>query len=377
MITQTQINAVADLLKGKKKIAILTHLSPDGDAMGSSLGLKNWLQDCPALGGPDVRVIVPNCYPDFLAWLPAAQESIVYALDKEAAEQVAREADLLFCLDFNEPKRIGDAEALFPLFTCPKVLVDHHLNPDHAMVDVIISYPEAPAASYLVLELINALNTLSTFHAQQSSEPARKELSTFHAQRSSEPARKELSTFNFQLSTRTATCLYCGLMTDTGNFAFNSNNPVLYEMIAELLRAGINKDRIFDAVFNQYSANRMELMGYCLFRKMKIYKNYHTALITLSASELRRFNYQKGDSEGFVNLPLQISDVYYSVFMREDADRIKISFRSQGERPVNIFAHEFFNGGGHMNAAGGESFNTLDTAVKTFEAHFRDFFKKE
>lgn len=345
MITQTQINAVADLLKGKKKIAILTHLSPDGDAMGSSLGLKNWLQDCPALGGPDVRVIVPNCYPDFLAWLPAAQESIVYALDKEAAEQVAREADLLFCLDFNEPKRIGDAEALFPLFTCPKVLIDHHLNPDHAMVDVIISYPEAPAASYLVLELINALNTLSTI--------------------------------NHTLSTSTATCLYCGLMTDTGNFAFNSNNPVLYEMIAELLRAGINKDRIFDAVFNQYSANRMELMGYCLFRKMKIYKNYHTALITLSASELRRFNYQKGDSEGFVNLPLQISDVYYSVFMREDADRIKISFRSQGERPVNIFAHEFFNGGGHMNAAGGESFNTLDTAVKTFEAHFRDFFKKE
>ena len=165
-------------------------------------------------------------------------------------------------------------------------------------------------------------------------------------------------------------------MTDTGNFAFNSNNPVLYEMIAELLRAGINKDRIFDAVFNQYSSNRMELMGYCLFRKMKIYKKYHTALITLSTAELRRFGYQKGDTEGFVNLPLQISDVYYSVLMREDADRIKISFRSQGDRPVNTLAHDFFNGGGHMNAAGGESYCTLDTTVKTFEEHFRDYFNK-
>jgi len=166
------------------------------------------------------------------------------------------------------------------------------------------------------------------------------------------------------------------LMTDTGNFAFNSNNPVLYEMIAELLRAGINKDVIFDKVFNQYSANRMELMGFCLFRKMQIYKKYHTALITLSAAELRRFGFQKGDTEGFVNLPLQISDVYYSVFMREDSDRIKISFRSQGDRPVNVFAHDYFNGGGHMNAAGGESFNTLETTVKTFEEHFHDYFFK-
>ncbi len=165
-------------------------------------------------------------------------------------------------------------------------------------------------------------------------------------------------------------------MTDTGNFAFNSNNPVLYEMIAELLRAGINKDCIFDNVFNQYTSNRMELMGYCLFRKMKIYKKYHTALITLSSSELRRFGYQKGDTEGFVNLPLQISDVYYSVFMREDSDRIKLSFRSQGDRPVNILAHDIFNGGGHMNAAGGESFGTLDNTVKTFEDHFRDYFNK-
>ena len=345
MITKEQIEAVAKLIPGKEHAVILTHLSPDGDAMGSALGLKLWLRDN---GCADVQVIVPNLFPDFLAWLPTAEEIIIYGTQKDAAEQAVHNADLLFCVDFNEPKRIGDAADLLGQTHCPKVLIDHHLNPDHAMVDVVISYPEAPAASYLVLELINEINEV----------------------------KGQRSKVESQLSTDAATCLYCGLMTDTGNFAFNSNNPMLYEMIAELLRAGINKDRIFDNVFNQYTSNRMELMGYCLFRKMKIYKKYHTALISLSSAELRRFGYQKGDTEGFVNLPLQISDVYYSVFIREDADRIKLSFRSQGDRPVNTLAHDFFNGGGHMNAAGGESFCTLDTTVKTFEDHFRDYFNK-
>ncbi|MBE6325125.1 MAG: bifunctional oligoribonuclease/PAP phosphatase NrnA [Bacteroidales bacterium] len=368
MITPEQIDAVAKLIPGKEHVVILTHLSPDGDAMGSALGLKLWLRDC---GCADVQVIVPNLYPDFLAWLPTAGEIIIYGTHKDAAEQAVHNADLLFCVDFNEPKRIGDAAELLGQTHCPKVLIDHHLNPDHAMVDIVISYPEAPAACYLVLELINGINEVKG--PREAIVPLEgKEGSKVNCPREAivrASASKELST-------DTATCLYCGLMTDTGNFAFNSNNPVLYEMIAELLRAGINKDRIFDNVFNQYTSNRMELMGYCLFRKMKIYKKYHTALITLSSSELRRFGYQKGDTEGFVNLPLQISDVYYSVFMREDSDRIKLSFRSQGDRPVNILAHDIFNGGGHMNAAGGESFGTLDNTVKTFEDHFRNYFNK-
>lgn len=344
MITAEQVQSALEMLKGKKKIAIITHIAPDGDAMGSSLGLSAWLQSNQLLGCPEVKVIIPSTYPNFLAWLPAADACIDYAANQEQAEQAVRESDLLFCLDFNEPKRVGDAAALFPLAQCPKILIDHHLHPDEDMVDLVISYPEAPATCFLVLELINSLNRLTNADTA--------------------------------ISTEVATCLYCGLMTDTGNFAFNSNNPVLYEMIAQLLRAGINKDEIYDAVFNQFSVSRMELMGYCLFRKMKVYKNYHTALITLSASELKRFNFQKGDSEGIVNLPLQIADIRYSVFMREDTDRIKISFRSQGDHPVNIFAHDYFGGGGHKNAAGGESFHTLDATVKSFEDHFREYFSK-
>ena len=357
------------MLPGKKHIVIFTHMAPDGDAMGSSLGLKLWLQSNSALGCPEVKVIIPSIYPNFLKWLPTAEECIVFASHPDEAKQAVKQADLVFCLDFNEPKRIAEAAELLPMASCPKVLVDHHLGPDHSMVDVVISYPEAPAACYLILELINGLNS-----SPETGEVAHRAGGVDSAERGSlSPEEYE----SFHLSTDVATCLYCGLMTDTGNFAFNSNNPVLYEMIAELLRAGINKDQIFDAVFNQYSVDRMELMGYCLFRKMKIYKNFHTALITLTTPELKRFHFQKGDSEGLVNLPLQIADVHYSVFMREDTDRIKISFRSQGNRPVNIFAHEFFNGGGHMNAAGGESFSTMDSTVKLFEDHFRDFFSKD
>ena len=155
MITPEQIDAVAKLIPGKEHVVILTHLSPDGDAMGSALGLKLWLRDC---GCADVQVIVPNLYPDFLAWLPTAGEIIIYGTHKDAAEQAVHNADLLFCVDFNEPKRIGDAAELLGQTHCPKVLIDHHLNPDHAMVDIVISYPEAPAACYLVLELINGIN---------------------------------------------------------------------------------------------------------------------------------------------------------------------------------------------------------------------------
>lgn len=344
MITTTQLDAVREQLCGKQHILIFTHIAPDGDAMGSSLGLLHFLH---SEGVEDVKIIVPTRFPAFLAWMPEADEILVYETDSEKAKQVAAEADLVFCLDFNEPKRIGDAAPLLQSMSCPKILVDHHLHPDDSMVDIVISYPEAPAASYLVLELINMLSALSRSDNDKC------------------------------LPLDAATCLYTGLMTDTGNFAFNSNNPTLYHMIAQLISAGINKDKIYDAVFNQFSVDRLRFTGYCLYHKMRIFPKYHTALIALSSEELKRFNFQSGDAEGIVNMPLQIANVYYSCFMREDVEKIKISFRSQGDRPVNEFAHEFFNGGGHMNAAGGEFFKSLPEAVKCFEDNYQKFFKKD
>ena len=350
MISAQQTAQVVAALEGKKNIVLFTHVAPDGDAIGSSLGLRHWLlAHYPQL--EDIRIIVPTPYPPFLSWMPGADTILIHTVDPEATKEAAQKADLVFCLDFNEPKRIDAVAPLLTSLTCQKILIDHHLHPDMSMTDLCISYPEAPAASYLVLELINSILRLQ----------------------SAEASHCEHTTLPYDC----AVCLYTGLMTDTGNFAYNSNNPELYEMIAQLLRAGINKDIIFDNVFNQYSADRLRFTGYCLYHKMRIFSKYHTALIAISSEELKRFNFQSGDAEGIVNMPLQIGAIKYSVFMREDIDKIKISFRSQGDRPVNELAHALFNGGGHKNAAGGESHLSLAATVKLFEDNYQQFFLRD
>ena len=219
-----------------------------------------------------------------------------------------------------------------------KLMIDHHLNPD-TFPNVTLSYPESPSTAELVFRFI-------------------------------------CNSGDFRYITKPiAECIYTGMMTDTGNFSFNSNHVDTYSIIAELVRIGVDKDAIYNLVFNTYSADRMRLMGYCLYKKMRIYPEHHTALIALDRHELYKFNFTAGDAEGLVNLPLQIKDVYYSVFMREDKDKIKISFRSQGDRPVNEYAAEFFHGGGHKNAAGGENYETVEKAVELFETTFREYFK--
>lgn len=361
MITSAQTESVRALLEGKRRIVIFSHVAPDGDAMGSSLGLRHWLLSAyPQLD--DVSVIVPTPQPPFLRWMPGSDDIFIHSVQPEECRHVADNADLCFLLDFNEPKRIEAAEPLLASLSCPKILIDHHLHPDESMADVVISYSAAPAASYLVLELILALNQASS--ACPTSEPCSPNKQAPLAQQASSACE-------------IATCLYTGLMTDTGNFAFNSNDPELYMMIAELLRAGINKDEIFDSVFNQFSVDRLRFTGYCIYHKMRIFPKYHAALIAISREELKRFNFQSGDAEGIVNMPLQIGPIKYSVFMREDVDKIKMSFRSQGDRPVNVFAHDIFNGGGHKNAAGGESYASLAEAVKLFEDNYQQYFLKD
>jgi phosphoesterase RecJ-like protein len=343
MIDQVKIDAFEQYLAQAKKIVILTHMAPDGDAMGSALGMYHYVK-----AGRSAHVIVPNEFPAFYAWMPGAQEIMVYEKCREACDAVMAEADLIICTDFNDPKRIGPAGEKLVAQTCPKILMDHHPFPvDFA--DLTFSDPEASSASEIVYRL--------------------------------------LSTFNFQLSTFSeaiATCLYTGIMTDTGNFSFNSTRAELYEIVADLVRAGAQKDAIYNAIYNQHTENRMRLWGYALYRKMRVFPEYHAALITLDADELDRYHHQVGDTEGLVNMPLQIADVYYSVFIREERakpgtphSRIRLSFRSQGDRPVNIFANEIFHGGGHANAAGGELFGTVGQAVRLFERHMAKYLKRD
>ena len=324
-------------LANAQHIVIFTHMAPDGDAMGSSLALYHYLQG-------KAQIIVPNAFPAFFNWMPGAETIKIYEKDSAACDVLIQEADLFLCTDFNDPKRIGPMGQKMLANPCPKVLIDHHLNPVE-FADEMHSFPDACSSCEIVYKVLKS---------------------------------EGMS----ELTTEMATCIYTGLMTDTGNFSFNSTHCELYEIIADLVRAGAQKDEIYNAVFNQYSADRVRLTGYALYRKMRIYEDYHLALITLSADELERYHYQVGDTEGLVNMPLQISDVYYSVFMREERakpgtpkSRIRISFRSQGDRPVNIWASEIFHGGGHANASGGELFGTIDQAVRLFEQTFPKYIK--
>ncbi len=339
-----------ELIKKASHIIILTHMAPDGDAMGSALAMWQYCnaQLDAAEDNAQCTVIVPNAFPAFFNWMPGAEKIRIYEKEMAACNQLIEAADLVICTDFNDPKRIGPVGEKVLSNPCPKVMIDHHLMDPQCSPDIwteIHSYPRASSACEVVYKLIAAHGPLSL---------------------------------------EAATCIYTGLMTDTGNFSYNSTNAELYDIIASLLRAGIQKDAIYNAVFNQYSIDRLRMTGFALYRKMRIYPEYHLALITLSASELDQYHYQVGDTEGIVNMPLQIADIYYSVMMREERPkpgtpkpRIRLSFRSQGDRPVNIWANEVFHGGGHANASGGELFGTLDQAVKLFEQTYKKYVRVE
>ena len=355
------MNTILAYIQNATTIAIFTHQSPDGDAMGSSLGIYHYLKSL----GKQAQVIVPNAFPDFLAWMPGASDVLVYDLQTSQSNAFIEQADLVICTDFNDPKRIGPLGDKMLMLTCPKLMIDHHLHPTN-FADAMISVPEASSTCELVYNLLSTANS---------------QLPTVNSQ---------LSTVNCQLSTDIATVLYTGLMTDTGNFSYNSNRPQIYGMIAQLIAAGADKDAIYNAVFNQYSVDRVRLVGYCLYQKMRVFPEHHTALIYLSRKELYRFNFQKGDAEGIVNMPLQSKDIHYSVFMREDKatpdemaknggikTKIKLSFRSQGNRPVNVFAQEIFAGGGHANAAGGEFYGPLPEAVQRFLDNYTKYLKTD
>ena len=366
------IPVLSDKLSGEQKdyfcqhvalsgdVVILTHQNPDGDAMGSSLAMRHFLH---ALGRKDVTNIVPTSFPDFLAWMPGTDSVILYDKQPELAERKVRDAALVICTDLAEAKRVAGLELALSARTKPVLIIDHHLSAVCSEQPWQIAYPDSASASELVF--------------RAACEYAKRQ-----------PDAEEL--FARILTPEFATCIYTGMMTDTGNFSYNSCEPEMYTIIATLLTTGINKDAIYDKVFNAYSADRMRLIGYCLYHKMQLFPEYHAALITLDRKEMYRFNAKSGDMEGIVNMPLQIKDIYYSVFMREDkvpphqkqeaagADvKAKISFRSQGDRPVNTIARERFRGGGHMNAAGGEFFGSVAKAAEAFIQTMPNYFRRD
>lgn len=327
VIEQSKIDHFTKWFNRADKIVIVSHVSPDGDAIGSSLGLYHFLlsQD------KDVNVIVPNVFPDFLKWMPGSKDILLYERYKDFADKLIREADVICCLDFNALKRIEDMAGAVAASPARKMMLDHHLHPEE-FCRITISHPEISSASELVFRLICRMGYFG------------------------------------DISRECAECIYTGMMTDTGGFTYNSNNREIYFIISELLSKGIDKDAIYRKVYNTYSESRLRLMGYVL-SNMRVYREYNSALISLTKDEQGKFDYIKGDSEGFVNIPLTIKNVCFSCFLREDTEKrmIKISLRSVGSFPCNRLAAEYFNGGGHLNASGGEFYGTMDEAVKVFE----------
>lgn len=325
IIKESKIKALRHLLEQSNKIVITCHLSPDGDAIGSSLGLYHVLTAI----GKRVNVVTPDIPPRNLMFLPGAKEIVPYTKYGEFADQLFDNADLIVCLDFNSLKRVDKMEPVLANASAPKVLIDHHLDPDD-FADVTISYPNMSSTCVLLFRVL---------------------------------CRLEL--FNV-IDKKAAECIYTGMMTDTGNFTYNSNDPDLYVIIAELLKKGINKDRLYSLVCNTNSESRLRLNGYATHRKMELFFEHQAALITLNRDELKEFDYEKGDTESLVNVPLSIPGITYSVFLRDDTDYIKVSTRSKGEFAVNRICEKYFNGGGHKNAAGGEFHGTLEDAINTF-----------
>ncbi len=328
VILQANIDKVETYFEKAEKVVVVTHISPDGDALGSSLGLCHFLTS----QGKTVNVIVPNAFPDFLRWMPGAKDIVRYDKYPEFADKLISEADVLCCLDFNALSRIGDMGKAVKDAPGRKVMVDHHLDPE-PFCRVTISHPEISSTSELVFRLICQMGCFD------------------------------------DISFEGAECIYTGMMTDTGGFTYNSNSRDIYFIISELLSKGIDKDEIYRKVFNTYSEGRLRLMGYVLYEKMQVYPQFRSALVWLTREEQGKFQYVKGDTEGFVNIPLQIKGICFSVFLREDTEKnmIKVSLRSVGSFPCNKVAAEFFNGGGHLNASGGEFYGSMDEAVELFK----------
>ena len=330
IIDQDKINELDRALLRCNNIVITSHVSPDGDAIGSTLALWHVLTSI----GKNVSIITPDQSPKSLSFLEGVDKIIAATCNPEAARRKFSKADLIFCLDFNSLSRVDRMADLLKNAQGKKVLIDHHLDPE-AFADIIISRPKLSSTCLLLYMVLQQLG------------------------------------YDKYIDKNAAECIYTGMMTDTGNFSYNSSDPDIYIVISHLIKKGIDKDDIYSKVCNTKNESSLRVNGYALSEKMLLYPQHHAALIVLSCEEMNRYNYQKGDTEGLVNMPLSIPGIRYSAFIREDLDeigRINVSMRSKDDFPVNKVCEAHFNGGGHKNAAGGEYYGNIADAQQLFES---------
>ena len=326
ILTEEEQSRFSGLIDNARKVVICAHVSPDGDAVGSTLALKHWL----TRKGKQVTVVVPNIFPDFLHWMPGAKDIMVYLKQEETVESIVAEANLFIITDLNDSTRMQELEACVMANPAPKIMIDHHLNPTD-FCQLVIYRPDMCASAEVICHLLYQLGEME------------------------------------QITPDEATCIYAAMMCDTGAFTFNSNRAVVYECISHLLNRGIDKDKIYRNVFWTYSIARMRLTGYLLYVKMETLPEMHASIITLTNQERKMLCVKNGDTEGIVNMPLQISGMRLSVFLSEDTEHdgvVKVSLRSVDDFPCNDMSAQFFNGGGHKNASGGKLYCSMEEAIE-------------
>ena len=340
IMTDGECSQLHSLIDNAKTIVLCCHVNADGDALGSMLG---WAEALKAMG-KEPLMVAPDQYPDYLKWLPNREKIVRYDKRKDYVNTVLKIADLVFCLDFNTLSRTDAMEEALRNSPATKVLIDHHLDPN---VDSLLTFSHAEMSS--TCELVFLLVW-------------------------------QMGLFP-QLGKHFAIPVYCGMMTDTGGFTYNSTEPEIYFIISQLLTKRIDKDKIFRNVYHNYSVHRMRLVGYVLCHKMVVDEERHAAFYTLTREDLHRFHFIKGDAEGLVNMPLQIKGLKLSISLREDTERenmIWVSLRSVDDFPCNLMAEQFFNGGGHLNASGGKLQCSMDEAVEIVKRaliHYEDTLK--
>lgn len=325
------IQEVIDLLKAPKKIFIISHHKPDGDAIGSMLALYNYL----VKKGHSVTPVSPGELPDFLMWIPGVDQLLNYEAEPKQVTAALKNCDLIFCLDFNDFSRTKYLTDMLDQATQPKVLIDHHLLPKPVW-DYGISRPDKSSTSEMVYDFINMCGD------------------------------------NNLIDSDIAACIYTGTMTDTGSFRFPVTTAAVHRMIADLMDHGLQHSRVHEEIYDSWSVKRMQFLGYVLLERMEIFPKWNAGLITLSRKDMKLFDISAGDTEGLVNYALSIAGIRFATLITERSDEVKMSFRSKGDFDVSSFAREHFNGGGHFNASGGRSSASFIDTITHFKQILSD-----
>lgn len=321
ILKDADIRRLKDLIDISKNIVLTCHVRPDGDALGSTLGLLFLLQTL----GKEAKVITPDQPPKTLAFMPGFKNLAVFTKHEPYCQQLVSNADLIICCDFNKPSRQDQLGPIIQNATCPKVLIDHHEDPDF-FADLTFSYPEMSSTCELVFRIVAALGLYP------------------------------------EMNVESAESILTGIITDTRNFTVNIKEIDIYEILMKLLEKGVDKNRIVKLALNTRSLSSLKIQSFAIAERMEILEKHKASIITLDKETLKKFHYEKGDTEGLVNLPLEIRGMVSSFFLREDPEFIRISARSQYNFPVSKVCEDLFGGGGHLQAAGGEFYGSLDEA---------------